>query len=50
MARTRAGDHGIELLKVFVEGIVVEDEAWVVDIDRADCYREAVAKQVYDII
>ena len=50
MARARAGDHGIELLKVFVESIVVEDEARVVDIDRADCYRESVSKQVYDVV
>jgi hypothetical protein len=31
VARAWTGDHGIELLKVFVESIVVEDEAWVVD-------------------
>lgn len=37
VARPRAGDHGIELLKVFVEGIVVEDEAVVVDEDGVDC-------------
>jgi hypothetical protein len=50
VARTRAGDHGIELLKVFVESIVVEDEAWVIDIDGADCHREPVSKKIYDII
>lgn len=50
MARSRTGDHGVELLKVFVKGIVVEDEPRVVDEDRADTDREAVLQEVYDVV
>jgi hypothetical protein len=50
VARTWTGDHGIELLKVFVKSIVVEDEAWVVDEDRFDCNREAILEKIYDIV
>ena len=50
MSWSRANDDGVEVLKVRVESIVVEDEARVVDVDRFDGDGELRAEEAYDVV
>jgi hypothetical protein len=50
MSRTRSGDNGIEVEEIVVEGIVVEDEALIIDPDALNRYREFCPQQRDDVV
>ena len=50
MARSRTRNHRVEMGEIVGEGIVVEDEARIVDFDDFDGYGERAFQESDDVV